>query len=93
METCRSKPAARACSRSTSRAQSTRETRPELEGAETLRAIKKKKTFANVRVVMMSGVVESMVRRRTRGAYDAFLRKPFDLDDLVSTIERLAKKR
>lgn len=63
---------------------------PHLDGSETLRAIRKDRRFAAVRVVMMSGVAESIVARRCRVSYDAFLRKPFSLDELIGTVQSVA---
>jgi CheY-like chemotaxis protein len=63
---------------------------PELDGAETLSAIKADSQLSKLLVVMMSGIPESMVKRRARG-YHAFLRKPFSLDELLTTLNRLLK--
>ena len=65
---------------------------PHLDGCETLSAIRKNRAFAAVRVVMMSGVTESIIRRRCRGGYDAFLWKPFSLDDLVGKVKGLTRR-
>lgn len=65
---------------------------PEPDGAALLRLLRDERGFEGMPVVLMSGVPESMVRRRCRG-YQAFLRKPFSLDELLSTVERLAKPR
>ncbi|HEX5660000.1 MAG TPA: hypothetical protein VFX59_22545 [Polyangiales bacterium] len=50
-----------------------------------------------MREVMMSGVAESMIRRRCRASFDAFLCKPFSLDERVRTVggpaRRAANKR
>lgn len=62
---------------------------PHLDGRETLRAIRKEPTLAKLPVVMMSGVAESIIQRKCQGAFDAFLRKPFGLDDLLDVIARL----
>ena len=59
---------------------------PQLDGCETLRAIRESPKFSAVPVIMMSGVAESIVRRRCRGAYEAFLRKPFGLDELLGAV-------
>jgi len=61
---------------------------PVLDGGATLSAMKADPRLASVPVVLMSGIVESMVKRRCRG-HDAFLRKPFSLDDLLETINTL----
>lgn len=58
---------------------------PVLDGAATLAAMKESKRLAGIAVVMMSGLPEPMVKRRARG-YDAFLRKPFALDELLETV-------
>lgn len=63
---------------------------PHLDGCETLRAIKKDRTLSAVRVVMMSGVAESIIRRRSRVAFDGFLRKPFGLDELLAIVNELS---
>jgi len=61
---------------------------PVLDGEETLRALKADPRLAAVPVLMMSGIPESMVKRRCRG-YDAFLRKPFSLAELLETVDTL----
>ena len=63
---------------------------PMLDGPATLRAIKQDARLASVPVVMMSGIPESMVKRRCRG-YAGFLRKPFSLDELLATLSRLLR--
>lgn len=65
---------------------------PRLDGSETLRLVRKDAALSKVPVVMMSGVPESMVQRRSRGGYDAFLRKPFGLDDLLDVVAKLLAK-
>lgn len=66
---------------------------PQLDGCATLEAIRKSETFGHVRVVMMSGVAESMVRRRCRASFEAFLYKPFSLDELFATVRGPSKKK
>ena len=63
---------------------------PAPDGAEILRFLRSELGLTDMPVVLMSGVPESMVRRRCRG-YQAFLRKPFSLDELLVTVERWAK--
>ena len=65
---------------------------PELDGCETLRTIRKTRAHAGLRVLMMSGVAESIVRRRCRG-YDGFLRKPFGLDELLATVASMTEEK
>ena len=64
---------------------------PVLDGAETLRILRRDRRFAGLRIVMMSGLPESMIKRRSAG-YDAFLRKPFTLEELLGTVERLLER-
>lgn len=67
---------------------------PRKDGADTLLEIRDEERFAALPVVMMSGVIESMIRRRCKNRrYEAFLRKPFRLDELVETIEGVLGKR
>lgn len=61
---------------------------PVLDGAETLRAIRKDPRLVTLPVILMSGLPETTIKRRGRG-YDAFLRKPFSLEELLQTIEAL----
>jgi CheY-like chemotaxis protein len=61
---------------------------PVLDGGATLTAMKADPRLESVPVLMMSGIAESMVKRRCRG-YDAFLRKPFSLDELLDAVARL----
>lgn len=58
---------------------------PDLDGATLLRGIRTDRRLAKTRVIMLSGLPESMVRRRCSG-YSAFLRKPFTLDELLAAI-------
>lgn len=64
---------------------------PVLDGSETLKAIRQLDGSSKVPIVMMSGIPESMVKRKSRG-YDAFLRKPFSLDELMSAVNRLLQR-
>lgn len=59
-----------------------------LDGGATLSAMKADPRLSSVPVIVMSGIAESMVKRRCRG-YDAFLRKPFSLDELLDTVNEL----
>ena len=66
---------------------------PNLDGCETLRAIRKDPRTASLPVIMMSGMAESMIERRCRSAYDLFLRKPFSLDDLLAAVRAMETGR
>jgi DNA-binding response OmpR family regulator len=61
---------------------------PLLDGPGVLRAMRVDAGLRDVPVILMSAVPESTVRRRTT-EYTAFLRKPFDFDAVIATIERL----
>jgi len=61
---------------------------PVMDGAHTLKALRSDARYARLPVIMMSGIPESMVKRRCPGS-DAVLRKPFALDELLATIARL----
>lgn len=63
---------------------------PVLDGAETLRALRSDEARHRLPVLLMSGLTESIVKRRCRG-YQAFLRKPFTLEELLNTVARLIK--
>lgn len=63
---------------------------PHRDGCQTLRAIRDSERLASLRVAMMSGVSESMVRRKCGSRrYDAFLQKPFSLDQLLALVRKL----
>jgi CheY-like chemotaxis protein len=62
---------------------------PVMDGAQTLQSLRKDARYTDLPVIIMSGIPESMVKRRCRG-FDAVLRKPFALDELLGTIERLS---
>lgn len=61
---------------------------PVMDGAQTLQALRGDARYTTLPVIVMSGIPESMVKRRCRG-FDAVLRKPFALDELLGTIERI----
>jgi CheY-like chemotaxis protein len=63
---------------------------PVLDGPDTLRALRADEALRPPPVLMMSGLTESIVKRRCRG-YQAFLRKPFTLEELLGTVGRLIK--
>lgn len=65
---------------------------PVLDGAQTLAALRAQPATARLPVVVMSGLPETMVRRRCKGQ-QAILRKPFDLDALLEVLEQVRRKR
>jgi DNA-binding response OmpR family regulator len=61
---------------------------PLLDGAGVLQAMRAAPKLASVPVIMMSAVPESVVLAQCHG-YAAFLRKPFDFETLLNTVERV----
>jgi CheY-like chemotaxis protein len=60
---------------------------PILDGPSTLRAMQDDVRYANIPIIMMSGVAEAAVREYCT-SYFAFLRKPFDALALLSAVRR-----
>jgi DNA-binding response OmpR family regulator len=60
---------------------------PLLDGVGVLKAMRANPKLADVPVIMMSAMPETVVRARCQG-YVAFLRKPFDFNALLRTVER-----
>jgi DNA-binding response OmpR family regulator len=60
---------------------------PLLDGSSVLRAMRSDDRLASIPVLMMSSLPESAIQDRCPG-YFAFLRKPFDLDTVLSAIGR-----
>jgi CheY-like chemotaxis protein len=65
---------------------------PVLDGGATLSAMRADARLSAIPVLVMSGITESIVKRRCRG-YDAFLRKPFSLDDLLDAVDALLARK
>jgi CheY-like chemotaxis protein len=61
---------------------------PGLNGAELARAVREREDFRNIPVLMISGAPQSALRAYGRH-YDAFLRKPFGLEQLLDVLQRL----
>ena len=62
---------------------------PVMDGAALLKSMRASADLAKVPVIMMSGLPEAMVKRKC-SRYEAFLRKPFSLDELLATVDRLS---
>jgi DNA-binding response OmpR family regulator len=60
---------------------------PLLDGPGVLRAMRREPRLAQVPVVMISAMPEAVVRSRADG-YAHFLRKPFDFESLLRTVEQ-----
>lgn len=61
---------------------------PGMNGAELVRAIRAVEGFERIPVLLISGVPQAALRSY-EPAYDAFLRKPFGLDELLNTLQQL----
>jgi CheY-like chemotaxis protein len=61
---------------------------PLMNGAELARALRADPAFAQTRIILNSGLPESVIREQFDG-YDAFLRKPFKLEVLMSIVQTL----
>lgn len=65
---------------------------PEMDGYETLRAIKSKTELANVQVIMITALSEKSVLKETlKLGADEFLNKPFDIEELKIRIRNVLK--
>ena len=65
-----------------------------MDGYEVLTRIRNNRATSYIRVIMMTGLVDTAARIKAEGLYcDAYLTKPFDLNLLSSTIEGVLKKR
>lgn len=65
---------------------------PRLDGAAVIAALRKHAALRGVPVVLMSGLLESMVSRRTKH-YAAFVRKPFTFDEVEGCLRRVAGRK
>lgn len=61
---------------------------PGMNGAQLVRAIRAVERFECLPVLLISGVPETALRAY-EPTYDAFLRKPFGLDELLDALRRL----
>jgi CheY-like chemotaxis protein len=61
---------------------------PEMNGADLARALRADARFSGLKIIMNSGLPEAALRERFDG-YDAFLRKPFNVDVLLSLVRQL----
>ncbi len=63
---------------------------PEMDGREVVRWVRDQSEFANIPIVMMSAAARF---ERLHADVNAFLRKPFDLEHLLDTIEHILNDR
>ncbi|WP_157991420.1 response regulator [Caldimonas tepidiphila] len=61
---------------------------PVMNGAQLIQALRSDPRHQAIPILLMSGAPESVLRPLTT-AYDAFLRKPFDIDALLQRIKML----
>jgi DNA-binding response OmpR family regulator len=65
---------------------------PRLDGWETASRLRQDKDLAGVRIILLSArAQEADIERGDTIGVDAYLTKPFDPDDLVATVRRLAE--
>jgi len=61
---------------------------PGMNGADLAKAIRERESFRAIPVLMISGAPEAALKAY-RPQYDAFLRKPFGLEDFLAVLHRL----
>ena len=61
---------------------------PLMNGAEFSRTLRNDAQFSHTKIILNSGLPEAAIREHF-GGYDAFLRKPFNVDLALQTIARL----
>jgi CheY-like chemotaxis protein len=64
---------------------------PIMDGAAMAKAVRANPEYANIPIVMTSAVGEAAVKDRF-GDFQAFMRKPFRIQELLETVERLIGK-
>ena len=62
---------------------------PRMDGATTIEMLRSHAATRDIGIIMTSGLPEDVVRPRC-GDYDAFLRKPIDMDRALQTLRSLA---
>jgi two-component system response regulator RpaA len=62
---------------------------PDINGNEVCKRIRSTDELSNIKVIFISGVIDRAEADQLLGAgADAFLKKPFDIEELMSTIEK-----
>lgn len=61
---------------------------PIMDGPQMAQAVREDAQLGDVKILLNSGLTEATVRQRFTG-YDAFLRKPYNLDQALQVIRRL----
>ena len=65
---------------------------PGMNGADLAKAIRERERFREIPVLMISGAPESALKAY-RPQYDAFLRKPFGLEEFLEVLQKLLRAR
>jgi CheY-like chemotaxis protein len=65
---------------------------PVMDGAEATRQIKANPSLADIKVLAVTGQNDSEKSRLIKDDCDAFIEKPFQVDELVEAVKRLALK-
>ena len=65
---------------------------PIMDGAEATRKIKSNPSLADIKVLAVTGQNDSEKSRLIKDDCDAFIEKPFQVDELVEAVRRLAIK-
>lgn len=63
---------------------------PTMNGAELCNALRRDPALSHLPFIFMSATSEDVVRQACRD-YDAFLAKPFDVDSMLSVVQRMAE--
>jgi CheY-like chemotaxis protein len=67
---------------------------PRLDGISTVERLRGDDRFANLGIVMVTTQSQQVdISRAHAAGVDAYIVKPFDLDDLIETVERIAAQR
>jgi CheY-like chemotaxis protein len=65
---------------------------PVMDGAEATRKIKSNPSLSDIKVLAVTGQNDSEKSRLIRDDCDAFIEKPFQVDELVEAVKRLSLK-
>jgi CheY-like chemotaxis protein len=65
---------------------------PVMDGAEATRQIKSNPSLAGIKVLAVTGQYNTEKSRLIKDDCDAFIEKPFEVDELVEAVKRLAIK-
>lgn len=66
---------------------------PDLSGRSVVEAIRVNPKLVEIPIIIISGAVSESDEFPAEGSYQAHLRKPFDLIDVISTVEELLRDK